>query len=99
MVKNNNRAIIGLREFIEYAGNKIVFTQEELKQIYNNNRNVMMLGMIYNGYFGKGHNVTHRELYDKGLFTAHPYEIEYSLEEFKEILRMGDRDVQNIIID
>lgn len=99
VVKATNRPQMSLRAFIEYAGNKTVFTEQQLSLIYNNNRNVIMLEMIYSGYFGKGHNVTHRELDDKGLFGAHPYNIEYTLEEFKEILRMGDRDVRNIIID
>ncbi len=70
-----------------------------LTDTYKRNRNVVMLEMIYNGYFGKGHNVIHRELKDQGLFDLHPYQIEYSRQQFIAILKMGDKDVQNIIID
>lgn len=75
------------------------FTQQELADIYDGKSNIVMLELTYNGYFGKGHNVIHKNLNDKELFYAHPYKIEYSKEQFINILEMGDVDVQNVIID
>lgn len=98
IIKDKGRCRISLDDYIKIAGNKTVFTPEELTQIYQKN-NVIMLEMVYNGYFGKGHNVTHKKLSDNGLFPAHPYNIDYSKDEFIKILEMGDVNVQNVIID
>ncbi len=34
-----------------------------------------------------------------GLFDAHPYNSDYTKEQFIKLLEMGDVDVQNAIID
>lgn len=81
------------------AGNKTVFTYEELKKIYYSGKTIMMIEMVYNVFFGKGHNVNHKSLNANGLFSAHPYNIDYSKDEFIKILEMGDVDVQNVIIN
>jgi hypothetical protein len=98
-VKDKNRAYISLSKFIEIAGNKTLFTADELENIYNSNPNIVVLELIYNGYFGKGHNVTYRELKDNNLFAAHPYQITYTKEDFLKILEMGDVNVQNVVIN
>ena len=51
------------------------------------------------GYFGKGHNISYSTLKEFKLFEDHPYKIKYSPSEFVKILKMGDVNVQNIIID
>lgn len=98
VIKDNNIPNIDLTNFIKSADNKTVFSPDELTQIYEK-RNVIMLELIYNGYFGKGHNVTHRELTENVLFEKYPYQISYTKEQFIKILEMGDVDVQNVIID
>ncbi|SFR11671.1 hypothetical protein [Desulfoscipio geothermicus] len=98
-IKVRGKCRVSLDDYIKNAGNKTVFTPEELTKIYQDNKNVVLLEMVYNGYFGKGHNVTHKELNDNGFFPVHPYNIEYSKEEFIKILEMGDVNVQNVIID
>lgn len=98
VIKNNGRATISLSDFIKNAGNKTVFSPEELTSIYNQN-NVVMLELVYNGFFGKGHNVIHKNLKDQGLFDAHPYNLDYTKDQFIKLLGMGDVDVQNVIID
>lgn len=98
-IKDRGQPLVSFSNFIKNAGNKTIFTPEELKQIYDQSANVVMLEMVYNGYFGQGHNVIHKELKERGLFASHPYQIEYNREQFIAILGMGDRDVQNIIID
>ncbi len=46
-------------------GNKTVYNESELKEIHGK-RNVVVLEMLYDGYFGKGKNITHRTLSDNG---------------------------------
>jgi len=100
IIKDNGKPIFSLNDFIKNAGNKTVFTKEELSKIYNGKRgNLVMLEMVYNGFFGKGKNIIHKLLSDNGLFQKHPYEIELTKNQFIQILNMGGVDVQNIIIN
>ncbi|MDR2944344.1 MAG: hypothetical protein LBU81_04580 [Methanosarcinales archaeon] len=99
VVKDQNHPIITATEFIKMAGNKTIYTPETLLRIYDQNRNVVMIEMVYNGYFGQGHNINYKELSDNGLFSTYPYNLIYSPEEFIQILEMGDVDVQNVIIN
>ncbi len=98
-IKGSNSCNVTINDYIKLAGNKTVFSNEELIDIYNNNRNVVMIEMVYNGFFGRGHNVNHKTLSINGLFPAHPYKIDYSKKEFIRILEMGDTNVQNVIIN
>jgi hypothetical protein len=99
IIKNRGSANMELEEFLSLAGNKTVFNLDELRTIYSRKQNIVLLEMVYNGYFGKGHNVIHKQLNDLGLFPSHPYNITYTKEEFCKILEMGDVDVQNVIVD
>jgi len=100
VIKDNGITKISLEDFVKNAGNKTVFTKEELSEMYNYKKeNIVMLEMIYNGFFGKGKNVTHHVLKEANLFPFHPYKIDYTKEQFVHILNMGDKDVQNIIIN
>lgn len=100
-IKKNGSYLKSLSEFLSVVGNKSVYSEDELVQIYRNNRNnnLIVIEMIYNGYFGSGHNVNHATLKECGLFEDHPYLIELSRDEVLEILRMGGKDVQDIIIN
>jgi len=87
-----------LEEYLDLASNKTVFSRDELVKVYTR-RNLVMFEMVYNGFFGKGHNVNHRTLDDLGLFPCYPYDIKYGYNEFKQILELGDVDVSNVIIN
>ena len=97
--KQNGRLLLGLPEFVALTRNKTVYSDQELTELYNTRKNLVILEMTYNGYFGKGHNVTHKELSNMGLFNDYPYNIIYTEKQFKDILAMGDKDVQNITIN
>ena len=58
-VKDNGRIMMGEEQYLREAGNKTVFTQKELLTIYRYNKNVVMIEMLYNGFFQKGSNVTY----------------------------------------
>lgn len=97
-IKSNNHQIISLNEFKKIVGNKTVYNESELENIYNKS-NVVVLEMLYNGYLGKGKNITHRTLSENGLFEGYPYTNKLTKEEFIRVLEMGGKNVQNIIID
>ena len=99
VVKIDGKENISLESFLELCGNKTIFDRSELKSLYERAPMLVMFELVYNGFFGKGHNVTHHDLSEKGLFPCHPYNIKYSQEEFKKILRLGGKDYENIIIN
>jgi len=97
-IKLNNQELFNYNDFLNIIGNKTVYNEIELKNIYNK-CNVVVLEMIYNGYFGKGKNITHRTLKENGCFEGYPYTTKLHKEQFKYILEMGGKSVQDIIID
>ena len=99
IIKKNGITLNPLEDYLKEAGNKTVFSKEELINIYRNSQNVVMIEMVYNGFFEQGNNVTYWQLKDNGLFEKHPYNINYTLDEMKEILKLGKADVENIITD
>lgn len=99
IVKSLNRPLMSVDAFVKLAGSKTIFDDEALRRIYVGKSNLVLLELLYNGYFGKGHNITYNELKNSDLFETYPYEIGYTPKQFKTILEMGDKDVQNVIID
>lgn len=99
VVKSNSIEKMSLRDFLRYAGNKTVFTEVELRKFYNEKPDLIILEMVYNGYFGKGNNITYIDLKDNGLFESYPYHIQLSKQQFISILEMGGKNVQDVIID
>lgn len=101
MVKSNNRHLIPFNELCDRIGNKSVFDVAQLQKRYNEDRNVVVIEMLYYGYFGAGHNVNNAWLSDNGYFPQdiYPALIEATPDQFKAILREGDVDVSNVIVD
>lgn len=79
--------------------NKAVYNESQLREIYYNKPTIVMIEMVYNGYFGSGKNVNYDWLKTNGYFNGYPYNIELSKDDFISILRKGGKDEQNIIID
>lgn len=98
IVKQNGYVHMPLEQYLFEAGNKTVFSENELRGIYKKS-NVVMIEMTYNGFFNKGHNVTYWDLKNRNLFEDHPYNITYTIETMRQILELGGKDVKNIIID
>lgn len=99
VVKRGGVSQMSLESFVQKAGNKTIFKREEIENFYRTKSNIVLLEMVYDGVFGKGHNVPYGQLKEAGLFEEHPYGIEYSKEEFIKILKMGDKDAKNTIVD
>lgn len=98
-VKTNNKVSMTFDEFIKLTGNKTVYCEDDLKNIYNKEKNIILLELIYNGYFGKGKNVNYAFLQQEGIFNTHPYNIVNTRDEFIKVLRKGGLDENDIIIN
>lgn len=88
IIKRDRFSFYTLEEFIKMCGNKTIFNKNELSKAYQR-ANVVMINMVYNGYFGAGNNVNYFALKNEDLFEDYPYNIKYSREEFESILKMG----------
>ena len=98
IIKSNGISTVPQEEFVQQIGNKSVYTINELNNLYQQKKTLVTIEMVYNGYFGKGHNVIYKKLKEQNLFEHYPYNIKYSKEQFLKILQMGDVNVQNTII-
>ncbi len=100
MVKTNNKKIVSFEALCERISNKSVFDKNELRARFENDKNVVVIELLYYGYFGAGNNINNAWLSDNGYFTdVYPALIEVSPRQFTEILREGEIDVSNVIID
>jgi len=85
-------------EFHKRVGNKTVYSDEEMSKEFRE-PNVYLIELLYNGYFGKGHNVTYSALKKEGLFENHPYATKLARDEVFKIFKMGGKNEDDIIIN
>lgn len=97
VIKQSKRELLGFEDYLKLAGNKTVFSLKELKDLYYKKENLVIIELIYNGFFGKGKNITYKTLKDSGLFEDYPYNVQLSKEDFISIIRMGGKDEKNVI--
>lgn len=85
-------------------GNKSVFDEDELRKRYNEDKNVLVIEMLYCGYFGAGNNVNMNTLDSMGHWSnshggKYPTSIMLTRDDFIQILEKGNIDVDDVIID
>jgi hypothetical protein len=97
-IKRNGRQIKDLDTYLKLVGNKSVYPRETLIEEYKS-KNVCVIELIYNGYFGSGKNITHNYLKTSGMFEKHPYEVELNRTEILKIMKKGGKDERDIIIN
>lgn len=101
-VKQGGIEIISFDELMKKIGNKSVFDLQELRNRYNNDKNLIIYELLYYAYFGAGNNINCAWLKNNNLWAkngGYPTDTKLSPAEFKTILKEGKLDVQNIIID
>ena len=98
-VRSPERPLIPRDEFLKTVGNKSIFDTETLNRLYALRKNVVVLEVVYCGFFGAGNNVNFATLQANGLFPDYPYQIKYTPDQFKQILEMGGVNVQTTFID
>jgi hypothetical protein len=99
VIKKNYRTLVSEKEFVQAAGNKSFFCEEKLLDLYRTSRNLMLIELLYNGFFGEGHNVNHYWLKNAGYFDTYPYNIDLPPDAFRKILREGGKNEQDIILN
>lgn len=99
-VKHQGREIEPFADYRQRVKNKSVFGDTEITRWYRGNRNLTTIEMVYLGCFGPGHNVNWRWLKNNGYWgDSHPHQFSYTPEEFREILRQGDVNVEALVAD
>lgn len=98
-IKDNYRALKTEDEFIKLAHNKTVFMEKELVEMYRKRKTIVIIEMVYNGYFGCGNNVNYAWLDNHGYFNGYPYNIKLQKRDIITILEEGGKDVSNVIIN
>jgi hypothetical protein len=99
-IKARGQQLVPYSDFLHMVGNKSVFSPEELRTQYETMTNMTLIDLLYCGYFGAGNNVNWKWLKDNNCWLeTHPMNFKYTREQFEKILREGNVDVNNIIID
>ena len=101
-IKSNNQYQITFDELKARIGNKSVFNEPEIREKYDNQKNLFIIEMLYCGYFGAGNNVNMDWLDNNGHWAGkneYPTDVRLTPEQFKAILKEGNIDAENIIID
>ncbi|WP_455150395.1 hypothetical protein [Schaalia odontolytica] len=103
-VKKNWKHLMNFDTLLGQIGNKSVFDEDELRKRYNEDRNVLIIEMLYCGYFGAGNNVNMNTLDSMGHWSnghggTYPTSITLTRDDFIQILEKGNVDVDNVIID
>ena len=100
-VKRSNRCYKTFEEFCLIVGNKSVFTQEDLRKKYTEDKNITVIRMLYCGYFGAGNNVTCDWLDRNGLWSpssdVYPANIQLTPKQCAMIWQAGEVDVRNAV--
>lgn len=98
-IKHDGRELESFEVFRRRVKNKSVFTDAEIAERYRG-RNLMVIEMVYLGYFGPGHNVNWVWLKQNGYWgDQYPNQLSYTPAQFRSILGRGDVDVEALIVD
>lgn len=101
-VTTDGRHHLSFEDLRARIGNKSVFDEVEVKRRYTSDRNMVVIEVLYYGYFGAGNNVN-MDWLDLNGFWARPHQyptdVRLSPAQFRAILERGNVDVANVIID
>ncbi len=99
-VKSKGTAFMSYSDYLKRVGNKSVYKETDLQTKYNILTNLVLVDLVYYGYFGEGNNVNMDWLSRNGCWgNCYPTQIRLTPEQFKKILREGNINVDNVIID
>jgi len=86
---------MSFREYKDTVGNKSVYPDDYIEEIFNKEQNVYLIELIYDGYFGTGNNVNLDKLKENGLWdtNVHPYFSNLSRDQVLKLFNLGKVDV------
>jgi predicted GNAT family N-acyltransferase len=97
--KRNGQVLSPCEDYKALIKNKSVFDDLELDQHWCE-RNLVVIELVYLGYFGQGHNVNWIWLKDHGLWQeCHPNQARYTPNEFFSILAGGGVAREDVAVD
>ena len=100
IAKQNNRYLVSEEELLQQISNKSVFNETEIRTKYNNERTLVIIEMLYYGFFGAGNNVNWVWLKNNKFWPeGYPTTARLTQAQFRDILKEGHIDVSNVIID
>lgn len=99
IVKQYGHPQMSYDEYRRVVGNKSVYEDMELLNKYDNESDLVLIELVYYGYFGEGNNINWVWLKSNGCFDGYPTSIELSKVQFCKIIKEANLDVNNIIID
>lgn len=98
-VKRNGNFILTFDEFCSIVGNKSVFTEADIRNKYQNDRNITTIKMLYCGYFGSGNNINMDWLDKHGLWNpkgGYPAETQLQPQQCQMIWNKGGIDANDV---
>lgn len=99
-VKENGKYIMSYDEYLKIIRNKSVYQPLELEMRYNNDKNLVIIELVYYGFFGGGNNINWIWLKNNDCWgNSHPMTVKLSHQQFNKILQEGNINVSNVIID
>lgn len=99
-VKSSGKALLTFDQYRHMVGNKSVYDDQQLRTKYETLSNLTLIELLYYGYFGAGNNVNWVWLKDNGCWAGtHPMNFRYTRDQIDRILREGNVDVENVIIN
>jgi GNAT superfamily N-acetyltransferase len=100
IAKENNQYKMSVEDLLRQINNKSVFDENEIRTKYGNERTLVVIEMLYCGFFGAGNNVNWAWLKNNNFWPySYPTTARLTQEQFKAILREGNVDVPNVIIN
>lgn len=87
------------QEFLNTVGNKSVFSRNDLLSLYRKRaKNLIVLELVYNGFFGAGHNVNYATLHNEAIWGegVYPYNLDLRTNDIQKIFSIANCNLQNI---
>lgn len=98
-VKENGKSLVSFDEFLAVTGNKTVFSRQELKTRFENDKTITVITMLYCGYFGSGRNINMVWLSQNGLWAdehQYPARIRLSQTQCRTIWNTAKVNLDNV---
>jgi hypothetical protein len=96
--KRDGQILLPYEEYRELIKNKSVFDDSELDRHWQW-RDVVVVEVVYLGYFGQGHNVNWAWLKDHSLWKdVYPNQAHYTPSEFFSILKGGGINREDVVV-
>jgi hypothetical protein len=104
VAKQNGKALMSYEQLCNAIGNKSVFDRAELHEKYRSDKNLIVIQLLYYGFFGSGNNINMDWLDNNGLWSPagsdiYPANIQLSPQQCRIILEAGGVDINSVFLE